>query len=82
MTETDNDWIRVLNLARINAAQDLSMSQELLNLVDDLVALSDKETVSVEALAPIRDELIKIAVKLSDQPKQISIAISKLMGVI
>lgn len=82
MSETDNDWIRVLNLARINAAEDLNMSQELLNLVDELVALSHKESVSTQELAPIRDELIRIAVKLSDQPKQISIAISKLMGVI
>jgi hypothetical protein len=78
----ENEWYRVLTLARNNAAQDLRLSNEILAKVDDLVRAAEKQELSEEKVSEISKALVEIALQLTDQSKKMSVSISKLVGAI
>lgn len=81
-TEAQNDWYRVLSLARSNAAQDLKISNEILQISDDLLeAVKDGKLTEDQANA-ISHKLIKKALELANNSKEINFAITKLVGAI
>jgi hypothetical protein len=77
-----NDWYRVLTLARSNAAQDLSVSNDLLAIVDEMVNMSEKGALTEEKVRELSESIVKCALRLTDQSKQMSVSVSKLVGVI
>ncbi|MAI61987.1 MAG: hypothetical protein CBB87_05770 [Micavibrio sp. TMED27] len=78
--DTQNDWYRVLSLARSNAAQDLRISNEILEVSDSLIAAAKAGDLSEEQITEISKDLIKRALELSDNSKEINFAITKLVG--
>ena len=76
--DTQNDWYRVLSLARSNAAQDLRISNEILEVSDSLIAAAKAGDLSEEQITEISKDLIKR--ELSDNSKEINFAITKLVG--
>lgn len=75
-----NDWYRVLSLARSNAAKDLTISNSILDISDALVAAQKDGNLTEEEVAKISNQLIQKALELADNSKEINFAITKLVG--
>ncbi len=81
-SNSQNDWYRVLSLARSNAAQDLKISNEILEISDALIAAAKAGDLPEEQVTEIAQKLVKKALELSDNSKEINFAITKLVGAI
>lgn len=81
-TDHQNDWYRVLSLARSNAAQDLRISNEILDASDGLLAAVKAGELSEEQATEISKKLVKKALELAENSKEINFAITKLVGAI
>lgn len=77
-----NDWYRVLTIARSNAATDLDASNKILEVSDAILKISQREAFTEEELLEVSNRLVKIAMELSDNSKDMNFAITKLMGVV
>jgi hypothetical protein len=82
MTDSNNDWIKLLELARKNASDDLAASNNILNIVEDLMQVSSELGSDSDRLKIISKDLIELAVKLTEQSKKMSYTVSKIVGVI
>lgn len=82
MTTDQNDWYRVLSLARSNAAQDLRISNEILEISDGLVAAVQAGNLTEDQASQISQQLIEKALELAENSKEINFAITKLVGAI
>lgn len=78
----EQEWYRVLMIARINAANDLKISNEILEVVDQLVEATNKRELTDQKVSEFSKSLINSAIELSDLSKKMSVAISKLVGTI
>ena len=77
MTE-QSIFLSVLNLARNNAAKDLNISNEILDIVDQLVEFAKLHQLEEnEKVTDICESLVDEALKLTEQAKNMTIAISK-----
>ncbi|MCB9989978.1 MAG: hypothetical protein H6867_01200 [Rhodospirillales bacterium] len=81
-SNSQHDWYRVLSLARSNAAQDLKISNEILEISDALIAAAKAGDLPEEQVTEITQKLVKKALELSDNSKEINFAITKLVGAI
>ena len=81
MTDNNNDWIKLLELARKNASDDLAASNNILNIVEDLMQVSSELGSDSDKLKIISKDLIELAVKLTEQSKKMSYTVSKIVGV-
>jgi len=77
-----NEWYRVLTLSRSNAAQNLRFSNDLLSTVDELIRASEKGELTDEKVSEIAKELVQISMQLTDKSKEMSVAVSRLVGVL
>ncbi len=77
-----NDWYRVLSLARSNAAKDLEISNSILDISDALVTAYQNHNLTEEQISEISNKLIQRALELADNSKEINFAITKLVGVL
>lgn len=78
MTYQDN-WYRVLSIARSNAANNLTVSNELLEICDALN--SGKELTEQERL-DLSKKVMDISFRLAEQSKRMNFAVSKLAGAV
>lgn len=76
-----NDWYRVLTLARLVAANDLRVSNEILDISDHLKLVAKDGKLTEEEAVKIVNELIQKSLELSDSSRDLNYAITKLMGV-
>ncbi len=77
-----NDWYRVLALARIIAANDLHVSNEILDISDTLKIAAKNGTLTEEKVAEIANTLIEKSLELSGSSKELNYAITKLVGAV
>jgi hypothetical protein len=77
-----NDWYRVLTLARIIAANDLRVSNEILDISDSLKIATKNGKLTEEEISEITNKLVQKSLELSDSSKNLNHAITKLMGVV
>lgn len=77
-----NDWYRVLSLARVVAANDLRVSNEILDISDDLKLAAKDGNITEEELAGIVNKLVQKSLELSGSSRDLNYAITKLMGVV
>ncbi|MCF8495529.1 MAG: hypothetical protein K9G62_02545 [Alphaproteobacteria bacterium] len=77
-----NDWYRVLSLARSNAAKDLTISNSILDISDALVAAQKDGNLTEQEVSEISNQLIQKALDLAENSKEINFAITKLVGAI
>jgi hypothetical protein len=75
-----NEWLKVLNLARSNSAQDLNLSNEILLVVDELVRSAERQELTNERVTELSAQLVNVAIKLTNQSKSMSMAVGKLVG--
>ena len=79
-TNTQNDWYRVLSLARSNASEDLKISNEILEISDNLTAAYRAGNISEQQIEEFSEQLVEKAMELADNSKEINFAIVKLVG--
>lgn len=77
-----NDWYRLLSLARSHAANDLATSNSILAISDLLISMHEEEGLNKEEIIEISNQLINIALELTDKSKGMNFAVTKLTGVI
>lgn len=77
-----NDWYRVLSIARQNAADDLVVSNKILEISDVILRMNDEEAPTKDEVLEASNKLIEIAMELSGKSKDMNFAITKLMGVV
>ena len=77
-----NDWYRVLSLARSNAAHDLRISNNILEISDILRGIHQNDNLTEEQVSEISRQLIQAAIDLADKSKDMNFAITKLMGAV
>ena len=77
---TPEEIIKIFNLSRLNAAQDLGLSNELLEIVDKLVVLAEQHPEIEESVAAITQNLVGIAIKLTKQSKEMTVLVAKAVG--
>ena len=71
----------VVNLARVNAAQDLAISSEILGAVDELVKRSEYQNISANEMSDVIAKLVDLSMQLTEQSTKATQAINKLVGV-
>ena len=77
-----NDWYRVLSIARSNAANDLVISNKILEISDVILRMREKDTPSEDEILEVSNRLVEVAMEMADKSKDMNFAITKLMGVI
>lgn len=77
-----NDWYRVLMLARVIAANDLRVSNEILDVSDSIKQAAKNGKLTEEEAAQIANKLVQKSLELSGSSKSLNYAITKLMGVV
>lgn len=84
MTEevSTSEWYNALALARVIASNDLSASNELLGLVDELVSRERDKAIQPDEASKIAGTILMVAIKLADNSRALSTSVSKLVGVI
>lgn len=75
-------WMLVLNSARKVASEDLKSSNDLLELTEHLMALKETEHKASAETQEIAKALVDVALKLTENSRILSSAISKLVGAI
>ncbi len=76
-----NQIMYALQLARVNAAQDLIISSDILGAVDELVKRSQSDNLSAEAISDIIDKLVNLSMQLTEQSTKLTQAVNKLVGI-
>ena len=75
-----NDLVNLLNQARVTAAQDLEISNKVLDAVSDLVRNATENKLSPEKVSEIAQVLMDQAIKLTNHSKEVGAAINKIVG--
>ncbi len=77
-----NDWYRAIVLARLIAANDLRVSNEILDISDALkIAAKNGELTEAKAIE-IADKLIEKSLELSKSSGDLNYTVTKLVGAV
>lgn len=68
-------------MARVIAANDLRVSNEILDISDSIKQAAKNGTLTEEDIVQITNKLVQKSLELSDSSKNLNYAITKLMGV-